>query len=434
MDNAFANPKGTRDIAPEDQLLRNRIERILTDTFELYGRRPLETPILSYFEFLASKYGGGAEILKEVHRLSDQRGRELALRYDLTMPFIRYVLSQPDLKLPFKRYEIGKVFRDGPVKPGRYREFVQCDVDVVGISSVMAEAELMTMAAEAFGRIGLDIVIEYNNRKLLTGILLDIGIPEEQLGGVLLSLDKLEKMGIDTVGKELRSKGVSDPAVEGIERFVSTESFELQTVQKRYPSAPVAEAIRELEALNVYLDAAGIRERTRFNPYLARGLNIYTGTVYEIFLTDRSGIASSLGSGGRYDTVIGSLSESGEAVPAVGLSFGLDAILAAYKQQDIKGPGSLVEVLVIPLQTETVCFRLTKGLRAAGIRAELEMTGRKLKKALEYANKEGVPFVILIGEEELASGQMTVRDMKAGRESKLPLDDIDRIVRLLAKD
>ncbi|MCK9905912.1 ATP phosphoribosyltransferase regulatory subunit, partial [Frankia sp. Cpl3] len=163
--------KGTRNILPEKQLVRNRIRATLQGVFETYGCKPLETPMLQYYDLLASKYGGGAEILKEVYRLSDQGERELALRYDLTIPLTKVIGMNPQMRLPFKRYEIGKVFRDGPIKPGRFREFIQCDVDIIGVSSMLAEAELMTMAVDAFGKLGLDVTIQYNNRKLLAGIL-----------------------------------------------------------------------------------------------------------------------------------------------------------------------------------------------------------------------------------------------------------------------
>ncbi|NLA40536.1 MAG: histidine--tRNA ligase, partial [Smithella sp.] len=186
------NLKGTGDFLPQEQSFRQDIARKLMNVFEVYGYQPLETPTICYFDLLASKYAGGAEILKEIYKLSDQGGRELALRYDLTVPLARVVGMNPDIKMPFKRYEIGKVYRDGPIKTGRKREFIQCDVDIVGTGSFMAEAELLSMTVEVFRLLGLDVCISYGNRKLLSGIIEAAGIKPELWSSIILVIDKLE--------------------------------------------------------------------------------------------------------------------------------------------------------------------------------------------------------------------------------------------------
>lgn len=305
---AYQNVKGTQDYLPQDEAIRNQVKRTLEDVFLLYGCQSIETPILNYTELLASKYGGGAEILKEMYTLTDQGKRELALRYDLTIPFAKVVAMNPGIRKPFKRYEIGKVFRDGPIKAGRFREFTQCDVDIVGVESQAAEAELMMMAIEAFQKLGLDVRIQYNNRKLLAGMLEVLGVPKSEIADVTLTLDKLEKISIEGVSQELERKQVAVETINAIRSWLkigkiidlnffkglATDNILLQEGVK---------ALSELKGLLKYLQLEDI---CIFNPFLARGLEIYTGTVYEIFLADGE-LKSSIGSGGRYDNAIGGL-------------------------------------------------------------------------------------------------------------------------------
>ncbi len=205
----YQNVKGTQDYLGDAEIVRRNIKRTLEDVFIQYGCKPLETPILNYTGLLASKYGGGAEILEEMYTLTDRGERNLALRYDLTIPFAKVVAMNPTIRMPFKRYEIGKVFRDGPIKEGRYREFTQCDVDIVGVESQIAEAELMSMALVAFNKLDVGVTIQYNNRKLLVGMLEEFGMKEEMTSNVILVLDKLEKIGVNAVISELIERGVN---------------------------------------------------------------------------------------------------------------------------------------------------------------------------------------------------------------------------------
>ncbi|WP_289142818.1 histidine--tRNA ligase [uncultured Brevibacillus sp.] len=417
--------KGTKDFMPLEQMIRNRIRRTLESVFEAYGCKPLETPMIQYYELLASKYGGGEEILKEVYRLSDQGERELALRYDLTVPLAKVVGMNPEMRMPIKRYEIGKVFRDGPVKPGRFREFIQCDVDIVGTSSMLAEAELISMAFAAFQKLGLDVYIEVNNRKLLSGVLQELGVTEELAGDVMLSLDKLEKIGVDGVEEDLRERKVEASIVEAITSFLQTGALSLEQLTVRFSSALVQEGASELRQLLAYLQEAGVNGDVRFTPFLARGLGIYTGTVYEIFLQDRS-ITSSIGSGGRYDEIIGRFLGDGREYPAVGISFGLDVILTALAMRPAASEERAADVLVVPLGTEAASLALANQLRVSGIKVELELTGKRLKKALDYANKEQIPFVAIYGENEANSGNIVIRDMRRGAEHVMPLDKMQQ--------
>ncbi|MGG0187703.1 histidine--tRNA ligase [Bacillus rhizoplanae] len=418
------NVKGTKDYLPEEQVLRNTIKRTCEETFEAYGCKPLETPILNMYDLMAYKYGGGAEILKEMYTLRDQGNRELALRYDLTIPFAKVVAMNPEIRLPFKRYEIGKVFRNGPIKQGRFREFVQCDVDIVGVESIIAEAELMVMALDIFNKLNLDVTIQYNNRKLLTGILQAIQIPQSQIQDVILSVDKLEKIGIEGVRNDLINRGLQNETIDILCKTLETcISMQLSEFDKTFSDPLIKEGVTELQELEQYLIALGIESNTVFSPFLARGLTMYTGTIYEIFLTDGS-ITSSIGSGGRYDDIISAFRSDNKSYPTVGISFGLDVIYTALIQKE--RASSSVDIFVIPLGTQAKCLKIAHTLRTnENLKVELELTNRKLKRALNYANKENIPHVLIVGEEEINNNVAVLRNMKEGTEQNIPLACIE---------
>ncbi|WP_318245495.1 histidine--tRNA ligase [Cytobacillus stercorigallinarum] len=410
------NVKGTQDYLPEVAKVRRDITRTLEDVFVQYGCEPLETPILNYSKLMASKYSGGDEILKEMYNLTDRGQRELALRYDLTIPFAKLIAMNPQLKMPFKRYEIGKVFRDGPIKTGRLREFTQCDVDVTGIESQMAEAELMLMALDAFERIGLQVEIQYNNRKYLSGMLTLFGVDKPQLNQVILVIDKLYKIGVDGVMKELNNINLSGNTLNRIQSFLEEgENTTLYSIGS-YKSTEVQEGVKEITELESFLQALSIEKQCKFNPFLARGLEIYTGTIYEIFLVDKT-ITSSIGSGGRYDQTIGGLIGTNETMPTVGISFGLDVISTAFIAKNIQvfSPAT-VDYYVIPLSKNIEALRVANHLRKKGYSVLLEMNTIKLRKALERANKESIKKVIIIGENEVKNNKYYVKDMGTGEE------------------
>lgn len=409
----YQNVRGTQDYLPQEEVVRRRIRRTLEDTFILYGCKPLETPILNYTELMASKYAGGAEILQEMYRLSDRGERDLALRYDLTIPFAKVVAMNPEIPMPFKRYEIGKVFRDGPIKTGRFREFTQCDVDIVGVKSQAAEAELMMMAVDAFKKLGVDVFIQYNNRKLLYGLLQCFQVQEDVMNRVILVLDKMEKIDRKTLVKELRELGLEAASLTAIEVFLDAEVT--LDYFEQYASANnfVREGLAELRELGDYLATLRISDSCVFSPFLARGLEIYTGTIYEIFLRDGS-IKSSIGSGGRYDNAIGGLIGSEADFATVGISFGLDVIYTAFELVGKVKSLAVVDMLIIPIGTEKQALRLASALRAKGKRVEVELSGKKLRKAMEKANREGVAQVIVLGEREVAEGVYALKDMVTG--------------------
>ncbi|MEK5481896.1 MULTISPECIES: histidine--tRNA ligase [unclassified Viridibacillus] len=412
----YQNVKGTQDYLPEAEVIRRKIRRTLEDTFIQYGCKPLETPILNYTELMASKYGGGAEILEEMYTLTDRGERDLALRYDLTIPFAKVVAMNPAIRMPFKRYEIGKVFRDGPIKTGRFREFTQCDVDIVGVESQIAEAELMEMALSAFTKLDLKIAIQYNNRKLLSGMLEMFEVPTDQMSAVILVLDKLEKVGVSTVKKELSELGLPQTIVDSIERFLTDEKNKTIDYFESYTKLNnnIEQGVNELKALESFLAYLNISEQCIFNPFLARGLEIYTGTIYELFLVDQT-IKSSIGSGGRYDNVIAGLLGTNQSFSTVGISFGLDVIYTAISLKDSAViEASLLDYYIIPMNTLMESLLVATRLRQKGYKVELDMSNKKIGKALDRANSEGIRNVIIIGENEVELNQLTVKNMETG--------------------
>ncbi len=388
----------------------------LEDTFIAYGCKPLETPILNYTDLMASKYAGGAEILQEMYTLTDRGERDLALRYDLTIPFAKVVAMNPTISMPFKRYEIGKVFRDGPIKAGRFREFTQCDVDIVGVESQAAEAELMMMAVDAFKKLDVTITLQYNNRKLLYGLLQTFEVPEVQMNRVILILDKMEKIERATLVKELTELGLSDKSLQDIEQFLDAQP----TLEYFAPFVSenefVKQGLQELTELADYLAALGIEKQCVFNPFLARGLEIYTGTIYEIFLADGT-IKSSIGSGGRYDNAIGGLLGNNQSYATVGISFGLDVIYTAFELTGAtEKRESDIDIYIIPIGTEKEALVLARALRNEGNLVEVELSGKKVRKAMDKANREKVKQTIVLGENEVEKNRYKMKDMASGEE------------------
>lgn len=414
----YQNVKGTQDYLPNAEVVRRNVKRTLEDVFIQYGCKPLETPILNYTELLASKYAGGAEILEEMYTLTDRGGRDLSLRYDLTIPFVKVVAMNPSLRMPFKRYEMGKVFRDGPIKTGRFREFTQCDVDIVGVDSQLAETELMMMALDVFNRLDLKVKIQYNNRKLLNGMLEVFGVGAEKINKVVLILDKLEKVGLEAVIAELYEQGLATSTINLIKQFLTDGNniyfsyFESFSKQNEH----VWKGLEELKELESYLEFIGVNKQCVFNPFLARGLEIYTGTIYEIFLTDQS-IKSSIGSGGRYDNAIGGLIGTNDNYSTVGISFGLDVIYTAMStsEKELKENPN-IDYYIVPLATQKESLMVANDLRKKGYKVEFEMSNKKIGKALEKANKEKIRYVIIIGENEVKNNQYKIKDMFSGDE------------------
>lgn len=420
------NVKGTTDSLPSSEVIKRRVIRTLTDTFECYGYLPLDSSILCYYDLLASKYAGGSEILKEVYTLNDQGDRKLGLRYDLTVPFAKVISMNVNkgITLPFKRYEVGKVFRDGPVKSGRAREFYQCDVDVCGISGSYIEAEMLEMTVSCYRKLGIDVYIEINNRKLLEGLIISSGIADKLVNRVILSVDKLAKIGEDGVRGELKDFNIDNDKLDKLFSYFKMSFDEI--VNLSISNDMFIQGKNEIEELFHYISGLGLTE-CRFTPYLARGLEIYTGTVWEVFDNDKR-LTCALGGGGRYDKIITNFTLDGNSYPAVGISFGIVPICEILKDNY---DDSLYDVLIVPMNTNLECLEFASRLRDRGIKAIIEMKGKRLGKILERADKNNIPYVIVIGENELISGNIEIKDMANSTNISVPISDIDNICDIL---
>ena len=415
------NVKGTTDYSPKEQYIRNYISDTLKKVFEKYGFKPLQTPLLCYYDLLALKYDEENDILKEVYKVSDQGNRNLALRYDLTVPFAKYIAINQNTKLPFKRYEIGEVFRNGPVKLGRDREFIQCDVDTVGIEGQLVEAEFVALYVEAYKELGIDVIIKYNNRKFLSGIIIEAGIPDELVTDTITVIDKFEKLTKEELEKEFLKIGVNKDQIEKLYKFLQMDAEELVNIKSE--NEILNEGIKELETLKKYVEQLNLAEYVQFSPSLARGQEYYTGTVFEVY--DAKGdIKSSIGGGGRYDKMITDFINDGKQYPAVGISFGLNVIYEILKEREEFTQKALTDIFIIPMGTEIECLKIAEILRKANYKVEVEMKTRKMKKSLEYANEENIPYVFILGEDELKQNQVSIKDMKNKTQTTISLENL----------
>lgn len=412
------NLKGTEDFLPKDQVVRNKIMDILKKNFEKYGYMPLETPILNYYDLLALKYDEGDEILNEIYRLTDQGNRDIGLRYDLTVPFCKVVGMQKELRLPFRRYEIGKVFRNGPVKLGRTREFYQCDVDVVGIDGRLIETEQIVMAIDIFKALGIDINVLYNNRKFMNGLLIESGI-ENPSFGVIGILDKLDKVSRTEIYEMFKENGIDSNIVDNIFNNFGKTLDEYNVIYKDTTNSLLKEGLNELNEVTEYLKKLNYENNIVFDSYLSRGLEIYTGIVFE-FRDKLKRINGSLGAGGRYDKIITNFIDDGNIYPAVGLSFGLEPIYVILKNEN---SSELVDYYIIPMDTPLECLELAQKIRNKNKKVLIEMNNRKIKKSFDYANKENIPYVIVLGENEVKENKITVKNMKDGSQEMIDIDE-----------
>jgi histidyl-tRNA synthetase len=411
--------KGVRDVSPEDKILKNQVISTLQEVFELYGFPPFETPLLERWETLTAKGGAGqdSDVFKEIFRLTDQGKRKLGLRFDLTVPLARYVALNPSIKLPFKRYEVGRVFRDGPIKLGRYREFWQCDADTIGTKSMLADAEALAVVETSFKKLGLKTFIKVNNRKILNGILNQAGIKDKE--SAITSIDKLTKIGVEGVSKELIDGGYNKKQIDCIFSLISSKTT-LAQLKKLISDEEGKEGLAELQELLLYGRKLGLKT-LKFDVSLARGLAYYTGTVFEAFLK-KGKIMSSLAGGGRYDNLIGLL--GGRDIPAVGFAFGLEPIMDTLRIEGTKTIKTKSQVYIIPLGTVDESLNVASGLRESGISTDFSMGKKGVSKNLQYANSLGIPYTIIIGENELKKKKVLLRDMETGTETLLSVNDV----------
>ncbi len=407
-------PRGVRDFNQEEKILRDSVVETMKKYFEIYGYNPIETSVFERYETLKAKFGAGAEsdVLKETFSFKDRGGRKLGLRFDLTVPLARYIAQNPQLKMPFKRYQIGRTYRDGPIKLGRYREFWQCDADIVGCNDVKAEAELVNLTLDVFSALGLEVVVKVNNRKIIFGILESFGVKNKDK--IVQVIDKLNKIPKEEFVKEL-TKEVSKEKAAKIMKFIESGKNAIEKIDNEN----VKEGIKEIKELLSYFK----NKNVVFDVSLARGLDYYTGTVFEGFLK-KGKINSSLCGGGRYDEMIGRFADIKGKYPAVGISFGLEPITEVLKL-NIKNPEKTkTKLYIIPIKTFKKSLTIAQFFRKKGINTSIDLNEKGISKNLDYADKLGIPYVVFIGEQELKKGKLKLRNMKSGKEEFLSRDGV----------
>lgn len=416
--------KGVRDLLPEEKILKNKVVNTIANVFELYGFAPLETPILERYEVLEAKYGAGAgsDALKETFTLHDQGGRRLGLRFEMTTSLGRYVAQNTSLKLPFKVYQVGSVFRDGPIKLGREREFWQCDADTIGTNSMLAEAEQIALLCDIFRQLKFKFVVKVNNRKLLNGILMQAGITTKQKEA-LIAIDKLEKIEKEGVSNELQRLGFDKKQISALLDLLSPK-YNFKSLSQKINNPIWNEGRNEIQELFRYLSSLKIKKWVHLDLTLVRGQAYYTGTVIEAYLKNSS-ITSSIAAGGRYNNMIRGLKcEDGLDIPAVGISCGITPIMEQMKLQTKVQERTMAKVLVVPLNTISPSLRIAQELRNNSIATDFVLGKKGISKNLEYADALGIPYVAIIGEEELKKNKILLKEMSSGTEQLLTLKDV----------
>ena len=445
-------PKGTRDFSPEEMAKRNYIFNTIKDVFLLYGFQQIETPAMENLSTLMGKYGEEGDkllfkILNSGDFLRDASDEMLSsrdclhltpklcekgLRYDLTVPFARYVVQhRNELQFPFKRYQIQPVWRADRPQKGRYREFDQCDADVVGSDSLVNEVELFSLIDEVFFRFGIKITIKLNNRKILSGIAEMIGAPEK-IVDITVAIDKIDKIGIDNVNAELKEKGLSDEAIATLRPLLElsgTNNEKISTLETLLASSEIGvKGIEELKYVISSADEMGLRSTLELDVSLARGLNYYTGSILEVKANDVE--MGSITGGGRYDNLTGVFGMDG--VSGVGISFGADRIFDVLNTLNLYPADTCATTKVIFMNFGDAeakqSLKYVMQLRKEGISAELYPESSKMKKQMTYANGKNIPFVAMVGETELAEGKVALKNMSTGEQELL---DISKVIEKL---
>lgn len=441
-------PKGTRDFGPVEMAKRNYIFDTIKEVYALYGFQQIETPAMETLQTLMGKYGEeGDKLLFKILNSGDYMSKvsdedlhslnslklaaklcEKGLRYDLTVPFARYVVQhREELQLPFKRYQIQPVWRADRPQKGRYREFYQCDADVVGSDSLLNEVELMQIVDTVFTKLGVRVCIKINNRKILTGIAEVIG-EAEKIVDITVAIDKLDKIGLEKVNEELRNDGISEEAIEKLQPIISlsgSNEEKLEVISQVLAGSETGlKGVEETRFILDTLKAVGLNNEIELDLTLARGLNYYTGAIFEVKALDTP--MGSITGGGRYDNLTGIFGLPG--LSGVGISFGADRIYDVLNALDLypKEAVNSTQVLFINFgETETAyCLPIVGKLRQAGIRSEIFPDKAKMKKQMSYANAKNIPFVVLAGENEMAAGKVTLKNMESGEQTLVTVEEL----------
>ncbi len=439
-------PKGTRDFGPAEMAGRNYIFDTIRSIFKKYGFNPLETPSMENLSTLLGKYGDeGDKLLFKILNSGDAFNNvqpemlgnsnalslkvcEKGLRYDLTVPFARYVVQhQSELVFPFKRYQIQPVWRADRPQKGRYREFYQCDVDVIGSKSLINELELVQIVDEVFANFGINVCIKINNRKVLSGLSEIIGHPDK-LVDITVAIDKIDKIGLDAVKAELRERGIDENGINIIEPVLLLEGTSEEKIAKMKEVLAASEVgmmgLEELEVLFGYISAAGIKQEVEIDLSLARGLNYYTGAIFEVKAKDFA--IGSICGGGRYDDLTGIFGLPN--MSGVGISFGADRIYDVLQGLD-KFPKDAIrgtKVLFSNMGDSEVLYSLpiVAQLRAHGINSEIYPDNTKLKKQFDYATKKGIPYFAIVGEQEVEAGVVNIKNLETGQQTQLKKEEL----------
>ena len=441
-------PKGTRDFGPVEMAKRNYIFNTIREVYALYGFQQIETPAMETLQTLMGKYGEeGDKLLFKVLNSGDFLSKiddeelqernplhlaaklcEKGLRYDLTVPFARYVvMHREELQLPFKRYQIQPVWRADRPQKGRYREFYQCDADVVGSDSLLNEVELMQIVDEVFSRFGIRVPIKINNRKILSGIAEVIGAADK-IVDITVAIDKLDKIGIDNVNAELCEDGLTEEQIAKLQPIIllsGTNEEKLHTISEVLKDSETGlKGVEESRFILDTLNSLGLRNEIQLDLTLARGLNYYTGAIFEVKALDVQ--IGSITGGGRYDNLTGIFGMPG--ISGVGISFGADRIYDVLNQLDLYPRDSVTttQLLFICFGEKEMRYSLPilNKVRARGIRAEIYPDASKMKKQMAYANAKQIPFVALVGENEMAEGKVTLKNMETGEQQMLEPDEM----------
>ena len=441
-------PKGTRDFTPQEMANRNYIFNTIKDVFRLYGFQQIETPAMENLSTLMGKYGEeGDKLLFKIlnsgdymNGLADDEllGRnsikltnkisEKGLRYDLTVPFARFVVQhQNEISFPFKRYQIQPVWRADRPQKGRYREFYQCDVDVVGSDSLLNELELIQIVDEVYRRLKINVVIKINNRKILSGIAEIIG-EAEKITDITVAIDKMDKIGLEKVNEEIASKGISDEAIARLQpilKLSGTNAEKLNQLKIVLAGSEVGlKGVSELETIFGLCEAMKVKTTIELDLTLARGLNYYTGAIFEVKALDVE--MGSITGGGRYDNLTGVFGMEG--VSGVGISFGADRIYDVLNQLDLYPETSMeqTKILFVSFGEKELmyCLPLLNALRSKGINSEIYPEPAKMKKQMSYADNKKIPFVAIVGETEMAENKVMLKNMKTGEQSLASLEEI----------
>ena len=436
-------PKGTRDFSPVEMAKRNYIFNTIREVFHLFGYQQIETPSMENLSTLMGKYGDeGDKLLFKIQNSGDyfsglteeellsrnaaklaSKFCEKGLRYDLTVPFARYVVMHRDeISFPFKRYQIQPVWRADRPQKGRYREFYQCDADVVGSNSLLNEVELVQMIDRVYGKFGIRVSIKINNRKILTGIAEIIG-EADKIVDITVAIDKLDKIGLDNVNAELASKGIPQEAIEKLQPIImlsGTNEEKLETLKTVLAASEIGlKGVEESEFILKTVASLGVKSEVELDLTLARGLNYYTGAIFEVKALDVQ--IGSISGGGRYDNLTGVFGMSG--MSGVGISFGADRIYDVLNQLDLypKEAVNGTQLLFVNFgeKEAAYCLPVLSAARDAGIRAELYPDSAKMKKQMSYANDKNIPFVAIVGENEMNEGKLTLKNMATGEQSLL---------------